>query len=732
MKIKILSVLMVCAALFPGVSYGQETVLSLSDLPIVKSSERIYESAYPGAHDFSTRPIQSLTDFDTRIQTLKDVLRSTPSVDLQMVVREASEDPQRLQDITQTVYRLSSHKPLAYAARPLTQQDFENVATNFFNTLDPYHVFFTQQDIEDFTSGQSRVRLEKAVRGEDLSWIYDVFRHYARSQSAMLDWSSNDVEMATDQSLRPSVWTPSIEQWPKNAEEQKARWKESVQDDIISNQMVEKDSLLNTEKLKNNYLQLKKDVQQLSDLDKLEIFLKAYTEYVDPHSLYLAPRTKNSFSMQITNVLQGVGVVWQQDKSTSVISVQEVLPNGPAGRGGEIKAGDRLLKIGETPNQMRDVKNMRLEDVVDQTRGASETTVYFLVENEGGTPRLVALKREIIQLEQNHAEGEIIKSNGVDALLVKIPGFYRDEQNPNRLGGSISYDVQQILLKHQGQYKIVVLDLRNNGGGVMSEAVNLVSLFLSKGIGVQVKTATGAISTLPIAADQKIWDGPLAVVVNRRSASASEIAAAALQDYGRAVIIGETTYGKGTAQTLFDFDEWTKMPTAVYGQVNLTTMMFFRPRGASTQKNGVRPDFWIGENRTTEVGAESAFKRALPADNVGSGNFTQPTLSVVNAHWQSQRVRLQNESLERWRSQPWFAAWETMDNYSKKSLKDERSLRFDERKKEYTLINDTQTQLKKQWEEQGRAINDGVNSDVFLRESLYIATDAFNTSKGQK
>ena len=730
MKNKFLSVVVACVALCPGLSHGQETVLSLSDLPVVKSSERIYESAYPGAKDFSKRPIQSISDFDGRIQTLKDILRATPSVDLQMVVQEATEDPQRLQDITQTVYQLSSHKPLAYAARPLTSEDFENVAHNFFNALDPYHVFFTQQDIQKFTSGEDRMRLEKAVRGEDLSWIYDVFRHYSKSQSLMLEWSSSDVGLAHVQSDRPLVWTPSIEQWPTNSEEQKKRWKESVQDDIISNQLIEKDNALNVEKLQNNYQQLKKDVQLLSDLDKLEIFLKSYTEYIDPHSLYLAPRNKNSFSMQITNVLQGVGVVWQQDKNTSVISIQELLPNGPAGRSGEMKTGDRLLKIGDNPNQMRDVKEMRLEDVVDQTRGASETTIYFLVENEGGTPRLVSLKRETIHLEQNHAEGEIVKTNGVETLLIKIPGFYRDEQTPNRLGGSISYDVRQILLKHKGQYKIVMLDLRNNGGGVMSEAVNLVSLFLSTGIGVQVKTATGAVSTLPIAVDQKVWDGPLAVVVNRRSASASEIAAAALQDYGRAVIIGETTYGKGTAQTLFDFDEWTKMPTAVYGQVNLTTMMFFRPRGASTQKNGVRPDIWIGENRTTEVGAESAFKRALPADNVGGGNFKQPILNAVNAHWQSQRVQLQNQSLERWTSQPWFASWEIMDKYSKKSLKDERSLRFEERKQEYNLINTTQEQLKKQWEEQGRTINDGVKSDVFLRESLNVATDAF-MSKGQ-
>ena len=725
MKNKILSVVTLCAVLYSGLTYSQENVLSISELPIVKSSERIYETAYPGAKEFSSQPVKSLSDFENRIQTLKDVLKSTPSVDLQMVVREASEDPQRLQDIAQTVYKLSSHKPLAYAARPLTQEDFENIAHTFFDTLDPYHVFFTQQDIKSFTSGAARGRLEQAVRGEDLTWVYDVFRHYTISQSEMLEWSINDLKNASDQTSAPIAWTPSVEQWPKNAQEQKLRWKQSVQDDIINSQILEENNVVNTDKIIANYTQLKKDVQQLSDLDKLEIFLKSYTEYVDPHSLYLAPRTKNSFSMQITNVLQGVGIVWQQDKKTSAISIQEVLPNGPASRS-DIKVGDRLVKIGDNPQQMRDITNMRLEDVVDQTRGAADTVVYFLLENETGTPRLVSLKRETIQLDQNHAEGEIIHFNGVKTLLVKIPGFYRDEQNPTRLGGSVSYDVAQIMTKYKSQYNTVVLDLRGNGGGVMSEAVNLVSLFLSDGIGVQVKTAAGTVSPLPLLADKKIWDGPLAVIVNRRSASASEIAAAALQDYGRALIVGETTYGKGTAQTLFDFDEWTKMPTAVYGQVNLTTMMFFRPRGASTQKNGVKPDVWIGENRTTEEGTESAFKRALPADNVGGMNFKQPVLKMVDAQWQSQRLALQNQSVQRWTSQPWFDLWETMDQYSKRSLKDERSLRLDERKKEYVSIDTAQSQLKKQWEEQGRSLNDGVKGDVFLREALFIVTDAFN------
>ena len=172
------------------------------------------------------------------------------------------------------------------------------------------------------------------------------------------------------------------------------------------------------------------------------------------------------------------------------------------------------------------------------------------------------------------------------------------------------------------------------------------------------------------------------------------------------------------------------MPSAVYGQINLTTMMFFRPRGPSTQKNGVRPDIWIGENRAAEIGTESGFNRALPADNVGKDNFKQPQLSMVDAQWQSQRVQLQNSSVRRWTAQPWFSYWETMDQYSKRSLKDPRSLRFEERYKEYKQVDDAQAELKKQWEEQGRSINDGVGGDVFLRESLNIVTEAFN-QKGE-
>lgn len=709
-----------------GIADAKEPLLSLSDLPVVQSSEKIYQKVYPGAEEFSQQPTRSLSDFEYKIQRLKTTVEPSPPLDTQKIIAGALNDPQRLTNISQTVYRLTSYAPLAYAAKPLSDSDVTNIARNFFNALDPYHVFFTEDALKMWTTGENHKKLLQAIKGEDLSWVYAVFNDYTQIQSRMLTEAVQRVNnLPALENSAPRSWVPNPNRWPQNSQEQKIRWSASIQDDVINSQLVSKNNQTEPSKIQENYERLKKDMLQLSDLDKVEIFLKAYTEYVDPHSLYLAPRNKNAFSMQITNVLQGVGIVWGQDKSSSAITVQEIIPNGPAFKSNEIKVGDQLIKIGQSPTEMQDVKNMRLEDVVDHTRGAPNTSVYFVLQNEGGTPRIVAIKRETIQLEANHAKGEVINSGKTRVLLINIPGFYRDEKNPQRLGGSVSYDVQQILEKNTGTFDVVVLDLRNNGGGVMSEAVNLVSLFLDKGIGVQVKTAVGAVSALPLSSGQKKWNGPLTVVVNRRSASASEIAAAALQDYGRALVIGETTYGKGTAQTLFDFDEWAKMPTSVYGQINLTTMMFFRPRGASTQRNGVRPDVWIGDLRTPQDGVESSFTRALAAEDVGSKNFVQPTLSTQDAAWQSNRVKLQDASVQRWGAQNWFVPWRTLEDYSKKTLKDERSLVFDQRREEYQQINSAQTQLKKSWDEEGKTLNDGLGSDVFMREALLITQDAF-------
>lgn len=196
---------------------------------------------------------------------------------------------------------------------------------------------------------------------------------------------------------------------------------------------------------------------------------------------------------------------------------------------------------------------------------------------------IVSLAREVIPLEDNKAEAKNIMFNGTRFLVLEIPSFYRDEENPDRIGGSLSFDVSNLIKQNNG-FDVLLLDLRNNGGGSLSEAIAMVSLFVDGGVAVQVKMPNGTVNPINVKENAKIWDGPMVTLVNRRSASASEILAAALQDYERSLIVGETTYGKGSAQTLFDLDGWAKMPVSVYGQVNLTTMMFFRPSGQTTQK----------------------------------------------------------------------------------------------------------------------------------------------------
>lgn len=700
--------------------------LSISDLPVVKASQQIYSRLYPGGQEFSGQTPETLNGLENKISALKTVVRADPPLDVNRVVEEARADPHRLQDITQTVYRLSSYHPLAYAAAPLTDTDLDAIARNFFNTLDSFHVFFNEKDIQRFTKGSQKVAIRNAVEGKDLAWVYSVFDFYLQRQKKMLDDAQTMVQNPDNLAKSsPSTWVPRLDNWPSTAKDQRQRWAASVQDDYINARLAGDDAPAAQKKLADNYASVSQDIGKLTDLDKVELFLRSYTEYVDPHSLYLAPRAKNTFSMQINNVLEGIGVVWGKEVDTSSITIKSLVPNGPASRSGQMQVGDQLLKVGNSSGDLVSVEDMRLEDVVDHTRGPAGSKVYFLIKTGSGDPRLVEIKRETIQLTTTHAESKIVKVGGVPTLVIDVPGFYRDGDNPERLGGSVSHDVEQILKENKGQYQAVVLDLRNNGGGVMTEALGLLGLFIDNGVGVQVRTSNGKVEALPIPQNQVQWDGPLVVLVNRRSASASEIAAAAIQDYGRGIVVGENTYGKGSAQTLFDLDQWSKMPTSVYGQINLTTMMFFRPRGPSTQKNGVRPDVWIGSPNPRSEGGENSYTRALPAADVGEKNFVQPILSEQNGQWQGRRVQLQEQSIARWNSQPWYGTWKEVDTYSQKSMKDARSLVYQERQLDFETINREQKQLKEQWSQQGKTLNDGAEDDTVLREALLIALDAY-------
>ena len=369
-------------------------------------------------------------------------------------------------------------------------------------------------------------------------------------------------------------------------------------------------------------------------------FLNAYAASIDPHTDYMTPRSAENFNMQISNSLEGIGaVLFKQD---DVILIREIVPGGPAARSGKLKPGDRIVGVGQNASgEMKDVIGWRTDDAVDLIRGAANTQVRLdIVPAEApldSKPQPVQLTRAKVRLEDQRAKAETIvvpAANGEPVRrigVIKLPGFYQDIDARRRRDSdyaSATRDVARMLAQFRAQKMDgVVLDLRGNGGGSLSEAIELTGLFIDKGPVVQVRESGGRISVEDDRDAGVAWDGPLAVLINRGSASASEIVAGAIQDYGRGLIIGETSFGKGTVQNMVDLDRWPANEQARFGQVKLTIAQFFRPGGSSTQNKGVVPDVAFPTSVDAGEYGESTYDNALPwtriaaAPHMQYGNF---------------------------------------------------------------------------------------------------------------
>jgi carboxyl-terminal processing protease len=379
-----------------------------------------------------------------------------------------------------------------------------------------------------------------------------------------------------------------------------------------------------------------------------QTFMNAYASAIEPHTGFLGPRASENFSMSMRLSLEGIGAVLQRDDEFTV--VRQVVKGGPIDKLGSIKVGDRIVAVGSAKDKMQDVVGWRLDYVVDLIRGKKGTTVVLdVIPAEAGVdskPVTIAVVRDEVKLEEQAAKKSVIEVPDGDYTrkigVIALPTFYHDFEGRRR--GDPAYrsstrDVAKLLreLKTEGVEGVVV-DLRDNGGGSLTEATQLSGLFIDRGPVVQVRDAQGRVSVESDTEAGVEWDGPLAVLVNRSSASASEIFAAALQDYGRALIIGETTFGKGTVQNLVDLDNVAQNEEPQFGQLKLTIAQFFRINGGSTQHRGVVPDIAFPATWDPKEYGESALDNALPwtsitpADYAGAGNFRELTPALAQRH----------------------------------------------------------------------------------------------------
>ena len=487
---------------------------------------------------------------------------------------------------------------------------------NYLDTLDPAHVFFYQTDINKFQSHADK--FDDYFKKGNLSAgyeIYDVFRTRATSRLESV------VEMLEDENIKFEFNTDDYvaierdeEPWPSSLKEADELWIKRLKLSILNSKLSGKSVEEARESIAKRYKRQLKRIEQEDSADAFEILANSLTTLYDPHTNYWSPRTSENFNINMSLKLEGIGAVLQnEDEFTKVV---RLVAGGPAHKQGQLKASDKILSVGQgTEGEMVDVVGWRLSEVVELIRGPKNTLVKLEVQTADQKHKNIVIKRDEVKLEDQAAEKAVLEvSDGKDIHkfgVIHLPTFYIDfdaysRRDPNYK--SSAKDVERLVneLKKEGVDGII-LDLRNNGGGSLQEATNLTDLFIDTGPVVQIRSPDMPINRHNRSYRKAIYRGPLIVMVNRLSASASEIFAGAIQDYNRGLIVGSQTFGKGTVQSVRPLME---------GRLKITESKFYRVSGDSTQHRGVIPDieFPMLENRE-DVG-ESSYDNALPWDQI--------------------------------------------------------------------------------------------------------------------
>ena len=400
------------------------------------------------------------------------------------------------------------------------------------------------------------------------------------------------------------------------------------------------------EKLTKNYKDLFERLAKINKEDRRAIYINAITNVYDPHTGYFPPKAKSDFDINFTGRLEGIGASLLEVDGQ--IKVNEIVPGSPSYLQGDLKPGDVIQKVAQGKEEPVIVMGMRLDDAIQLIRGKKGTEVRLTVKKPDGTIKVIPIIRDVIVFEETYAQSALIEDKEKIGYI-KLPGFYADfERNGGRNSGAdVKKEVEK--LKAAGM-KGLILDLRNNGGGSLGDAVEMAGLFIERGPIVQVKTSSGKSIVLDDRDPKVQYDGPLTILVNANSASASEILAAAMQDYKRAVIIGSPTYGKGTVQQFFELDEALPAQYNAYkplGALKLTTQKFYRINGGTTQLRGVTPDIILPDAYSYMEFGEKEQEFPLPFDEINPANYRtwmNNKLNIAKIQANSQNRIAQNKS----------------------------------------------------------------------------------------
>ncbi|HEX7129505.1 MAG TPA: carboxy terminal-processing peptidase [Rhodanobacteraceae bacterium] len=518
-----------------------------------------------------------------------------------------------------------------YESLPLDDAMSRKIFKGYFDALDSDRLFFTQADIDHFSA--DRTKLDDAIWNGDLSAPYAIFNLYEkrageRTQFA-LDLLKKGFDLKREESYQPDRDKAA---WAKDAAALNDVWRKRVKNDWIRLKLAGQSDDDIRKTLSKRYANFLDRVHQLDSQDVFQTFMNSYAMAIDPHSNYFGPRASANFDIAMKLSLDGIGAVLQQHEDYTLI--REIVPGGPAAKSGKLDVGDKIVGVGQGPcGAITDVVGWRIDDVVDKIRGPKGSTVRLeVIPGEGGQDakhQVVTLVRNKVTIAEQAAKKSIItvQAGGVTHRIgvITLPTFYEDFE-ARRRGDPDYKSATRDVAKLLGELKAekvdgIVMDVRDNGGGSLAEATELTGLFINKGPVVQVRDARGHVEEQTDTDTGMVWSGPLAVLVNRGSASATEIFAAAIQDYGRGVIVGEKTFGKGTVQNLTDLDQLAQNEKPTFGELKMTIAEFFRIDGGSTQLHGVTPDIQFPHSVDFADFGESSYDNALPWTQIAPATY---------------------------------------------------------------------------------------------------------------
>ncbi|MFM9963808.1 MAG: carboxy terminal-processing peptidase [Planctomycetaceae bacterium] len=550
---------------------------------------------------------------------------------------------------------------------PIDDQISGKLLDRFLKTLDPQKLYFTQPDIDELM--KSKNALDDLLKAGNTQFAYDTWTLYSQRLEKQMEVAHKLIDTPHDFAVDESIEIDADKiAWAATQDELNDRWRRRIKFELLNATLENEDiasgitkpkpgpggkapatvkAIDPQERLHKRYRMFQKAAKETEDSDKLEMYLSSLTHCFDPHSSYMSPQTEEEFKIAIALNLDGIGAQLRSDDGFTII--HEIVKPGAASEDGRLTAGDKILAVGQEKGEMVDIMEMKLSKVVRLIRGPRGTKVRLQVKKgDTGEVVLYELTRMKIQLTDQEVKGEIIEADQRFGDrkgrigIINIPSFYRDFQafsDGVENAKSTAKDVQAVLQKFQkqGGVDVLVIDLRTNGGGALSEAIDVSGLFVDKGPIVQVKELNGRIKSHEDELDGVAYNGPLVVICNKLSASASEIFAAVIKDYQRGIIVGDTTtHGKGTVQNVMP----VSMGMALFnrtdrGALKLTIQQFYRVNGDSTQKDGVKSDIvlpsLIDKMDLGEASLDNAleFDRVPPASHGSAGMASEKLISYL-------------------------------------------------------------------------------------------------------